>query len=289
MKKIKGLLLLIAIMLVSVISVYADESEEIAKLVPTIEATEITENSISVKATVEHDIEGLDEVMCAIYRADTENGDYKNITMDGYVNCSGALSFVDKDLNSNTTYYYKAIVEGGTNYSEVISVTTKDGKENTDNSGYVLIEKNLKQIQLIRYTGNNNAYRIRKITGNTSVMHNILNILNKNEKIEKEVTKNAKLTNLELSYSNSNDKVVIIFYGDNVVGITDNSNEEKIYKVNYDGDVEEKIINLYSFFTVPGENDITNPSTSDNTLVIISLALVALGVSIVAFRKRKLS
>ena len=162
------------------------------------------------------------------------------------------------------------------------------GVVKVDATEYLPYEKDIKQIQLMRYTGTNKEYWIRKITGNTAVIHNILDVIDDKNEVEKEVVKNNKLTNLELSYTTSN-KVTIVFYGDNVIGITENNDEEKIYEVNYNGNIEDKIIDLYSFFTVEGENNVSNPSTGDNTLLIISFAIVAAGVAVVAFRKRKLS
>lgn len=101
-------------------------SEEIANLIPRVSATEITENTIKIAPKVEYDLDESEEKMvyCYIYRSNSVDGTYEKIS-DMAVNCLGSVSVIDEGLKSNTTYYYKAIVDGGKNFGEPIAVTTK--------------------------------------------------------------------------------------------------------------------------------------------------------------------
>lgn len=106
-----------------------DVNKEVIKsLKPTLEVSNITENSVDLFPKVNYKSTDTDyTVTCYIYRSDSENGTYKKIS-DNAINCLGSIGITDKDLKSNTTYYYKAIVDGGTIYSDPVEVVTKDSK-----------------------------------------------------------------------------------------------------------------------------------------------------------------
>lgn len=104
-------------------------------LVPTIEAKDITENSATIYANVKHSNTDYDEtIFCFIYRSDSKEGTYEQVS-GGAINCTEAVGLVDEGLKSNTTYYYKAMVYGGKEYSDVLEVTTNSLASTSNNSG----------------------------------------------------------------------------------------------------------------------------------------------------------
>ena len=108
--------------------------EIIANLTPTLEAKNITENSATIHPKVNYYNTDPDyRVNCFIYRSDREDGLYEKIS-DWAVNCLDSVGIVDEGLKSNTTYYYKAIVDGGNNFSDPLSVTTKGSSTVVDNN-----------------------------------------------------------------------------------------------------------------------------------------------------------
>ena len=98
------------------------------ELTPTIRADNITENSATVYAKV--DKTGNETIYCNIYRSDSKDGEYKQVSVSS-VNCSDGVGLVDKDLQSGKTYYYKTKVTDGTKYSEILEVTTKTAATKT--------------------------------------------------------------------------------------------------------------------------------------------------------------
>lgn len=109
--------------------------ETINSLTPTLVAKEVTENSVSLYPTIPYTSNDPDYLIsCYIYRSDSENGTYEKIS-EATVNCSqdSGVGMVDKDLKSNTTYYYKTIVQGGTIYSSPVAVTTKGAASSNTN------------------------------------------------------------------------------------------------------------------------------------------------------------
>jgi len=102
-----------------------ETSELIASLVPDIEAKNITQNSATIYMDIpNYSYEDIDEnILCYVYRADTKDGLYKEISKG--LNCMDSVGMVDKDLDKGKTYYYKAKVYGANDYSKVIEVNTK--------------------------------------------------------------------------------------------------------------------------------------------------------------------
>lgn len=99
--------------------------EIILGLTPSLEATDITSSSVTLKPSIPYTNTDNDyEVFCYIYKSTEEDGEYEKVS-DMAINCLGDVSYVDKNLSSNTTYFYKTVVMDGTNFSEPISVTTK--------------------------------------------------------------------------------------------------------------------------------------------------------------------
>lgn len=108
--------------------------EVINSLTPTLEAKNITENSVTLYPSINYYNTDPDySVSCYVYRSNDENGTYEKIS-DFAVNCLDEVGIVDENLKSNTTYYYKTIVDGGTIYSSPLKVTTKEKATTTDNN-----------------------------------------------------------------------------------------------------------------------------------------------------------
>lgn len=103
-------------------------NEVITNFVPELEAKDITENSITIYPKVNYN--GTSDVLCYVYRSDSKNGTYEKLS-DFAVNCLDSVGVIDEGLESNTTYYYKAIIDGGTKYSDILSVTTKSSSTGT--------------------------------------------------------------------------------------------------------------------------------------------------------------
>ncbi len=107
------------------------ESNPILDLIPTLEAREITSNSVTLYPSIDYTPTDPEEtVNCYIYRSNEENGEYSKIS-DWAVNCLGEVGLKDEGLESNTTYYYKAVVQDGTKFSNPLKVTTAINQENT--------------------------------------------------------------------------------------------------------------------------------------------------------------
>jgi len=108
--------------------------EVINSLTPSLRADNITENSVTLYPSIPYTNTDPDyTVNCYIYRSNSENGTYEKIS-DWAVNCLDSVGIVDEGLKSNTTYYYKTIVDGGTIYSNPLEVTTKGSSTVTDNN-----------------------------------------------------------------------------------------------------------------------------------------------------------
>ena len=109
-----------------------EDNENVRDLVPSFEVKETTESSVTFHLELDGtDTESEDTIFCSIYQSDTEDGEYKETENGLKFNCSGPTDITFDDLESDTTYYYKAKVIGGSNYSDVVSVTTKNTKEAT--------------------------------------------------------------------------------------------------------------------------------------------------------------
>ncbi len=97
--------------------------------VPTIKLGYITSSSIGINLSMELQDE-YDYPSCYIYRSVSYDGEYEKVQE---TSCNGTGTIIDNDLNANTTYYYKAIVNGGNKYSEIVSATTKSEDIETNN------------------------------------------------------------------------------------------------------------------------------------------------------------
>lgn len=104
MKKIG---VIIFMLLIGTLNVYADGIK--------LDISRVTNNSVTLK--VNSGKATLQEV-CYVYRSlDNINFDKKII-----VNCN--QSYVDRELDSDMTYYYRATINGSDIYSDVVTVTT---------------------------------------------------------------------------------------------------------------------------------------------------------------------
>lgn len=133
-----------------------DANKEFIKLVidsriaswrPTLEVKDIKEDSATLyPSIINYNGDEQYDVNCYIYRSDSENGTYEKIS-DRAINCFGSVGVVDEGLKSNTTYYYKTIIDGGTVYSKPLKVTTNSistttTTNNNDNNNQDSIIKN---------------------------------------------------------------------------------------------------------------------------------------------------
>lgn len=111
------------------------DKEVINSLTPILEVKNINENPVTLYPSINYYNTAPDySVNCYVYWSNDENGIYEKIS-DFAVNCLGEVGIIDKNLKSNTTYYYKTIVDGGTIYSASLKVTTtnKNTTAITDN------------------------------------------------------------------------------------------------------------------------------------------------------------
>jgi len=108
--------------------------EIILNLTPSIEAKEITENQVTLYPHISYTTTDPEfEAYCYVYRSTNKNGPYEKISAMA-VNCIDGVGIIDDDLNSNTTYYYKAVVMNGDKYSDILEVTTKKNASKTSNT-----------------------------------------------------------------------------------------------------------------------------------------------------------
>lgn len=124
--------------------------EKVMEITPKIEAKEITKNSVELYPRIEaNEIDTDYGIYCYIYRSTSRDGTYEKIS-DFAINCRDESSMIDSELKSNTTYYYKTVYMLGSNFSDVIEVTTlKDDeiKEDTiDEKEEVKKENNKKDM-----------------------------------------------------------------------------------------------------------------------------------------------
>lgn len=103
----KYILTIMLMLFIGISNVYANDIN--------IDVSRVTNSSVTLK--VNSGKATLQEV-CYIYRSDDNiNFDKKII-----VNCNE--SYVDRELSSDTIYYYKASINGSDIFSEVVTVTT---------------------------------------------------------------------------------------------------------------------------------------------------------------------
>ena len=115
----------------ALIEKYGVDSEEsdpnkeiVSNLIPTLEVKDVTANSVTLYPHVSYiNTDSNYKVYCYIYRSESEDGEYQKVS-DVAVNCLDGVGLTDENLKSNTTYYYKVLVDGGTKYSDVLKVTT---------------------------------------------------------------------------------------------------------------------------------------------------------------------
>lgn len=96
---------------------------------------EVTSSTVWLSAYIEgYEEEKKEETpLCNFYRATSKDGEYELIS-EWQTPCLGEVSIQDEGLKPNTTYFYKAKVVGGSNYSDSVSVTTLGSDNNSDSS-----------------------------------------------------------------------------------------------------------------------------------------------------------
>lgn len=153
------------------------------------------------------------------------------------------------------------------------------------NRVYALLpyQENIKRVTLYTYYGTDGW--TRKLVQNYYRMENVLKVISDKKETDKSVEKKDRITNMEFLY-NDGSIIKVVFYGNNIIGITENG-KEIMYEVDYGSDIEQTIINQFSDIKVGNESG--NPQTGDNGLLIITLLLITSTVAVVAYRKQKLS
>lgn len=108
-----------------------DPNKELIKgLTPTLEATKVTDSSVTIQPHIDYTNFNPDyDVLCYIYRSDSEDGEYVKLDGDP-VSCIKTSGYIDKDLKANTTYFYKTVVTYSDKFSDPIKVTTKEAGKN---------------------------------------------------------------------------------------------------------------------------------------------------------------
>lgn len=81
--------------------------------VPTLKVSKVDNNSVVIG------VSSSSGQTCNLYRGTNEN----NMELLGSVSCNGA-TYTDKNLKANNTYFYKANIDGSSNYSKTLSVKT---------------------------------------------------------------------------------------------------------------------------------------------------------------------
>lgn len=142
-------------------------------------------------------------------------------------------------------------------------------------------EEGMKSMTLITYKGESWT---RKITENHDWMRNVLRVIGDKTKLEEEITQQDKVTTVTIDYYDNASSVTIKCYGENKITI-----DGEAYTVNYNGDVEQEIINAFSQINVGGSGDVSNPQTSDNVVTVLTIGAIITGIAIISHRKRKLS
>lgn len=143
-------------------------------------------------------------------------------------------------------------------------------------------EEGMKSMTLYTYDG---VYKTTKITENHTWMRNALTIISDKKELGEEITSKDRITTVVIDYYDGINPVTIKCYGNNNITI-----DGKSYTVNYSGDVEQELINVFSGIIVDnnGKGDVSNPETGDNTIAILVCGALVLSVAIVSYRKRKL-
>lgn len=102
---------------------------------PTLSSNNVTTSSISLNAKVDKTYDEY-QASCYLYRSNSQDRDYSIVaTVD---NCLNGSVITDKDLEANTTYYYKIQFVGSNKMSSPIAMTTAnttivDPKPDPDN------------------------------------------------------------------------------------------------------------------------------------------------------------
>lgn len=108
---------------------------------PTLDITNITKNSVEIYASVDLDEE---DVLIELYRS-TDNENFEWIGSIPNSTEASSLGLMDENLEPNTIYYYKAVVEKSKNYSDFVKITTlseevNDANETEENKQPVIPE-----------------------------------------------------------------------------------------------------------------------------------------------------
>ena len=96
-------------------------------LVPTLKFDNITNNSVKITANANKASDDENDYYCEILRSTSLDGEYQTISNIDFV-CDGTLAITDENLEPNTTYYYKAKVLGGKEYSIPLHFKTKSAE-----------------------------------------------------------------------------------------------------------------------------------------------------------------
>lgn len=102
------------------------EAKLLLNAIPTLKAQDVTEKSVVLYPNVDLTDIKL-KAYCHIYRAESENGEYKRITSKP-MGCTSWAGYQDNDLEGSKDYFYKAVVILGDKEgkpSNIVKVTTE--------------------------------------------------------------------------------------------------------------------------------------------------------------------
>ena len=108
-------------------------------IIPTVQLNNITYNSVAVKVTADIN----DDKKCNLYRS-TDNINFEYISS---VDCKNGETYIDKNIDEATTYFYKATVSGSESYSKIALANTPKNTTTTTNSNNNNLDQEEKEIE----------------------------------------------------------------------------------------------------------------------------------------------
>lgn len=102
------------------------DQDEQSTLELILELNKVTNNTVYLHPKVTNAINPGKEITCYVYRSLEKDGIYERVS-ESAINCLDPnAEFIDSNLKSNTTYYYKAIIIDENKYSNILEVKTGD-------------------------------------------------------------------------------------------------------------------------------------------------------------------
>lgn len=140
-----------------------EEEEDLSKIVPTIKVVKKDKKSVELNVFIDSS-DSSKTYYCNILRSTNKDSGYKDIFALP-VECSDKdLKVVDNNIKDNTTYYYKAIVVGGSKYSNILKVSIGskivNPKTGDSNQFIPLLIGFVVMLSFVFYLNKNNSYEL---------------------------------------------------------------------------------------------------------------------------------